>query len=140
MPYLPGDEAMLWILKNQLGRRNLSEIQFELAIARQYELEKKVAYRPSITNDMNCDTKGDQNDHLDSRQSGTSPGTCSSTGDQASRNTRNSYSYIWSNQDQDASFLFIYIHLLLSLLFSKVININQSEEITPDFTLFRSVI
>ena len=73
-------------------------------------------------------------------QSGTSPGTCSSTGDQASRNTRNSYSYIWSNQDQDASFLFIYIHLLLSLLFSKVININQSEEITSDFTLFLSVI
>ena len=73
-------------------------------------------------------------------QSGTSPGTCSSTGDQASRNTRNSYSYIWSNQDQDDSFLFIYIHLLLSLLFSKVININQSEEITSDFTLFLSVI
>ena len=73
-------------------------------------------------------------------QSGTSPGTCSSTGDQASRNTRNSYSYIWSNQDQDDSFLFIYIHLLLSLLFSKVININQSEEITSDFTSFLSVI
>jgi len=32
------DRAMLWILKNQLGRRNLSEIQFMLLVGREYEL------------------------------------------------------------------------------------------------------
>jgi len=47
---------------------------------------------------------------------------------------------IWLNREQDSSFLFIYIHLLLSLLFSKVININQSEEITSESTPFLLVI
>ena len=60
------DHAMLWILKNQLGRRNLSEIQFELAIARQYELEKRVEGRPSITNGNEIDIKPDQNDQVNS--------------------------------------------------------------------------
>jgi len=51
------------------------------------------------------------------------------------KNRRNSPSPIWSNQEQDGSFLFIYIHLDLFLLFSKVININLSEEITSDFAI-----
>ena len=38
------DHAMLWILKNQLGRRNLSDFQFKLLLGREYELEKKVAW------------------------------------------------------------------------------------------------
>ena len=38
------DHAMLWILRNQLGRRNLSDFQFKLMVGREYELEKKVTW------------------------------------------------------------------------------------------------
>jgi len=38
------DHAMLWILKNQLGRRNLSDYQFNLMVGKEYELEKKVSW------------------------------------------------------------------------------------------------
>jgi ribosomal protein S27AE len=58
------DQAMLWILKNQLGRRNLSDIQFELAIARQYELEKKVEGAP--IGNVNASKQPDQNDQVNS--------------------------------------------------------------------------
>jgi hypothetical protein len=36
------DHALLWVLNNQLGRRNLSNTQFKLMIGQLYELEKKV--------------------------------------------------------------------------------------------------
>ena len=35
------DHAKLWVLKNQLGRRNLSDFQFKLLVGQEYELEKK---------------------------------------------------------------------------------------------------
>ena len=38
------DHAMIWILKNQLGRRNLSDYQFNLIVGKEYELEKKVRW------------------------------------------------------------------------------------------------
>jgi len=56
--------------------------------------------------------------------------------DQDSKNRSIAPNPIWSNQEQDESFLFIYIHCLLYLLFSKVISINQSEDIPSNFTLF----
>ncbi|MDQ1261617.1 MAG: hypothetical protein QG575_798 [Euryarchaeota archaeon] len=34
---------MLWILKNQLGRRNLNDYQFSLLVGQEYELQKKVS-------------------------------------------------------------------------------------------------
>jgi hypothetical protein len=40
------DHAKLWVLKNQLGRRNLSDFQFKLLVGQEYELEKKVKGRP----------------------------------------------------------------------------------------------
>lgn len=36
------DHAKLWVLKNQLGRRNLSDFQFKLLVGQEYELEKKL--------------------------------------------------------------------------------------------------
>jgi hypothetical protein len=36
------DHAMLWILRNQLGRRNLDPVQFKLLIGREYELTKQI--------------------------------------------------------------------------------------------------
>jgi len=36
------DRAKLWVLKNQLGRRNLSDFQFKLLVGQEYELEKKL--------------------------------------------------------------------------------------------------
>lgn len=36
------DEAILWICKNQLGRRNLSEINKRYLIGKQYETEKRI--------------------------------------------------------------------------------------------------
>ena len=38
------DHAMIWVLKNQLGRRNLSNTQFKLMVGMEYELEKKVSW------------------------------------------------------------------------------------------------
>lgn len=38
------DHAMLWVLKNQFGRRNLSPTQFRFMVGREYELEKKVSW------------------------------------------------------------------------------------------------
>jgi hypothetical protein len=38
------DHAMLWILKNQLGRRNLGDYQFNLMVGKEYELKKKVSW------------------------------------------------------------------------------------------------
>lgn len=37
---------MLWILKNQLGRRNLSDFQFKLLVGQEYELEHRIEGRP----------------------------------------------------------------------------------------------
>ena len=36
------DHAMLWIVKNQLGRRNLNDKQFSVMIATEYNLTKKI--------------------------------------------------------------------------------------------------
>ena len=44
------DHAMLWILRNQLGRRNLSDFQFKLLVGQEYELEKKLTPNPHGTN------------------------------------------------------------------------------------------
>ena len=33
---------MIWVLKNQLGRRNLSNTQFEIMVGKEYELQKKI--------------------------------------------------------------------------------------------------
>ena len=38
------DHAMIWVLKNQLGRRNLSDYQFNLMVGKEYELGKKVSW------------------------------------------------------------------------------------------------
>ena len=38
------DHAKLWIIKNQLGRRNLTDTQFNLMVGMEYELEKKVSW------------------------------------------------------------------------------------------------
>ena len=42
------DSAMLWILKNQLGRRNLTKFQFKILVGQEYELEKKLEGRPKL--------------------------------------------------------------------------------------------
>ena len=42
------DSAKLWILRNQLGRRNLSKIQFKILVGQEYELEKKLEGRPKL--------------------------------------------------------------------------------------------
>ena len=42
MDFLDRDHAMLWILKNQLGRRNLSSMQFEVMVGKEYELQKRI--------------------------------------------------------------------------------------------------
>ena len=44
------DHAMLWVLKNQLGRRNLSDFQFKLLVGQEYELEKKLTPNSHGTN------------------------------------------------------------------------------------------
>jgi hypothetical protein len=44
MEFPDKDNAMLWILKNQLGRRNLNDTQFKLMVGKEYELEKKVSW------------------------------------------------------------------------------------------------
>jgi hypothetical protein len=36
------DHAILWVLKNQLGRRNLNDYHFALLVGQEYELEKKL--------------------------------------------------------------------------------------------------
>jgi hypothetical protein len=36
------DHAMLWVLKTQLGRRNLGDLDFKLLIGQEYELEQKI--------------------------------------------------------------------------------------------------
>jgi hypothetical protein len=33
---------MIWDLKNQLGRLNLSNTQFEIMVGKEYELQKKI--------------------------------------------------------------------------------------------------
>jgi len=58
--------------------------------------------------------------------------------DQDSKNRSIATNPIWSNQEQDESFLFIYIHCLLYLLFSKVIisiNLRISPQILLSFWL-----
>jgi hypothetical protein len=44
MDFPDKDHAMIWVIRNQLGRRNLSDIQFKLMVGKQYELEKKVSW------------------------------------------------------------------------------------------------
>jgi hypothetical protein len=43
MDFPDKDRAMLWVLKNQLGRRNLNNYQFGLLVGQEYELEKKLS-------------------------------------------------------------------------------------------------
>lgn len=42
LEFLDRDHAMLWVLRTQLGRRNLSDLDFKLLVGQQLELEKKV--------------------------------------------------------------------------------------------------
>jgi len=49
------EDAINWIINNQLGRRNLTELQKSYLRGKRYNTEKKVAHRPE---------KGDQSDHL----------------------------------------------------------------------------
>lgn len=51
------DHAMLWVLKNQLGRRNLNNYQFDLLVGQEYELEKRLEGRPRITEEKESNTK-----------------------------------------------------------------------------------
>lgn len=64
------DHALLWVLNNQLGRRNLSDTQFKLMIGQLYELEKKIrgGDRKSETFKENQFL---QNEGIDSPNSGT---------------------------------------------------------------------
>jgi ParB-like chromosome segregation protein Spo0J len=52
------DHAMLWILRNQLGRRNLSDFQFKLLVGQEYELEKKLTPNPHGTNQHSEEVRG----------------------------------------------------------------------------------
>ena len=54
--------TMLWIIENQLGRRNLSDFQFKLLVGQEYELEHKLEGRPKQNESI--PGKLDQNDHL----------------------------------------------------------------------------
>ena len=49
------EDAINWIIENQLGRRNLTESQKSYLRGKRYNNEKKLAHRPE---------KGDQSDHL----------------------------------------------------------------------------
>jgi hypothetical protein len=52
------DAAMDWMDANQLGRRNLSPVDFKLALGRRYNRTKKQGARTDITLDQN-DTKSE---------------------------------------------------------------------------------
>ena len=52
------DAAMDWMDTNQLGRRNLSPVDFKLALGRRYNRSKKQGARTDITLDQN-DTKSE---------------------------------------------------------------------------------
>jgi hypothetical protein len=56
------NRAMLWVLRNQLGRRNLSDYQFKLMVGREYELEKKISWGGDRKSET---TKGNQLGHND---------------------------------------------------------------------------
>jgi hypothetical protein len=55
MNFASREDAINWIIDNQLGRRNLTELQRSYLIGKRYNTEKKAAHRPE---------KGDQNDHV----------------------------------------------------------------------------
>jgi len=44
------EEAKLWILRNQLGRRNLTDEQRSYVIGKIYEILKREKYRPKKEN------------------------------------------------------------------------------------------
>ena len=46
LSFVDREHAVLWILRNQLGRRNRSDIQFKLLIGQEHELMKKLEGRP----------------------------------------------------------------------------------------------
>jgi hypothetical protein len=58
------DRAKLWVLKNQLGRRNLSDFQFKLLVGQEYELEKKL-YGGDRKSEAFQESSG-QSDHMNS--------------------------------------------------------------------------
>lgn len=60
MEFANRDEAMDWMDTNQLGRRNLSPVDFKLALGRRYNRTKKVVTNPSGKNQH--DEVKDQND------------------------------------------------------------------------------
>jgi hypothetical protein len=55
MDFASREDAVNWIIDNQLGRRNLTELQISYLIGKRYNTEKKAAHRPE---------KGDQDDHV----------------------------------------------------------------------------
>jgi hypothetical protein len=42
MEFADKDRAMLWVISNQLGRRNFSDIQFDNMVGMEYKLQKKI--------------------------------------------------------------------------------------------------
>lgn len=60
------DSAMLWILKNQLGKRNLSSYQFRLLVGQEYELEKKLHGGDKRSEEFR--ESSDQIDHMKTRE------------------------------------------------------------------------
>ena len=56
-------EAIAWIYKNQLGRRNLTATQYKYLVGKRYEAEKKLIRNESGTNQHSDKEVCGQNDH-----------------------------------------------------------------------------